>query len=87
MSSIDELWAKMESSTEEQLADIKERKHKAELDRARVEAQADAARDQVREATKLLMEKGCTTIEEAKARMRELQREIDEQIEEIRQSL
>jgi hypothetical protein len=75
------------SSPEQQLADIKERKRKAELERARTEAQADAARDQVREATKLLMEMGCKTIEEAKARMHELQREIDAQIEEIRQSL
>jgi hypothetical protein len=85
--STDELWAKMESSTEEQLTNIKERKRLKELERARTEAQADAARDQVREATTLLMEMGCTTIEEAKTRMRELQRDIDEQIEEIRKSL
>lgn len=75
------------SSPEEQLADIKARLHQAELNRARTEAQADAARDQVREATKLLMEMGCTTIEEAKARMHELQRGIEAQIEEIRKSL
>lgn len=75
------------SSPENELADIKERKRKAELERARTEAQADAARDQVREATKLLMEMGCTTIEEAKARMRELQRDIEARVEEIRQSL
>ena len=87
MSSPEELWAKMESSPEEQLADIKERKRKAELERARTEAQADAARDQVREATKLLMEMGCTTIEEAKSRIKVLQGDIDFKIEEIRQSL
>jgi hypothetical protein len=33
------------------------------------------------------MEMGCETLEDAKARMRELQRKIDEQIEEIRNSL
>lgn len=72
---------------EQQLADIKERKRLKELERARTEAQAETARDQVREATKLLMEMGCKSLEEAKARMAELRREIDEQIEEIRKSL
>lgn len=75
------------SSPEQQFADIKERKRQAELQRARSEAQADAARDQVKEATRLLMEMGCNTLEEAKARMNELRRSIDEQIEEIRKSL
>ena len=83
----DELWKMMESSTEEQLADIRERKRLKELERARTEAQAEAARDQVREATTLLVQMGCKSLEDAKAKMAELRREIDQQIEEIRKSL
>jgi hypothetical protein len=75
------------SSLEQQLAELKSRKQQKELERARVEAQADAARDQVREATKLLMEMGCSTIEEARKQMATLRKSIDDKIEEIRRSL
>ena len=74
-------------TVEQKLADIKTRIRQAEIDRAKVEAQAEAARNQVREATELLMEMGCESIEEAKARIKALEKSIESRIEEIRQLL
>ena len=74
-------------TVEQKLSDIKARIRQAEIDRAKVEAQAESARNQVREATELLMEMGCESIEEAKARIKALEKSIESRIEEIRQLL
>lgn len=72
---------------EQQLADIKERKGQKELELARIEAQAESARDQVREASELLLDMGFKNTDEARARIKQLEKLIEDRLEEIRRIL
>lgn len=77
----------MESTPEEQLEDIKKRKHQAQIDQAAAQARAESAREAVCQATEMLLEMGCASLDEARAKISDLQGRIDKALDEIRRML